>query len=128
MVKEYAVILIFFLVSTVLALVILFANNLVTRTGAGDGSIEKLSAYECGFNPFNEARYKFDVSFYLVSILFIIFDIEIALLFPWSVTIGKLSLSFSGFSALEAFFTMLAFLLILTIGFVYEWQQKALEW
>ena len=81
---------------------------------------EKLSAYECGFNAFDDARLKFDIRFYLVSILFIIFDLEVAFLFPWAVsfdTVGWLG-----------FWSMMIFLGVLTIGFVYEWKKGALEW
>ena len=81
---------------------------------------EKLSAYECGFNAFDDARMKFDVRFYLVSILFIIFDLEVAFLFPWAV-------SFKEVGAF-GFFSMMVFLAVLTIGFVYEWKKGALEW
>jgi len=81
---------------------------------------EKLSAYECGFNAFDDARMKFDVRFYLVSILFIIFDLEIAFLFPWAVAFGGLSDA--------AFWSMMVFLAVLTIGFAYEWKKGALEW
>ena len=81
---------------------------------------EKLSAYECGFNAFGDARMKFDVRFYLVSILFIIFDLEVAFLFPWAITLGK--------TGAFAFWSMLAFLGVLTIGFFYEWRKGALEW
>ena len=81
---------------------------------------EKLSAYECGFNPFDDARMKFDVRFYLVSLLFIIFDLEVAFLFPWAVTLGHIGLF--------GFFSMLAFLGVLTVGFIYEWCKGALEW
>ena len=81
---------------------------------------EKLSAYECGFNAFDDARMKFDVRFYLVSILFIIFDLEVAFLFPWAVTLGKIGLF--------GFWSMMAFLAVLTIGFIYEWRKGALEW
>ncbi len=81
---------------------------------------EKVSAYECGFNAFDDARMKFDVRFYLVSILFIIFDLEIAFLFPWAV-------SFAGLSDV-AFWSMIAFLAVLTVGFAYEWKKGALEW
>jgi NADH-quinone oxidoreductase subunit A len=81
---------------------------------------EKLSAYECGFEPFGDARGKFDVRFYLVSILFIIFDLEIAFLFPWAITLGKIGLF--------GFWSMMIFLAILTIGFIYEWSKGALEW
>lgn len=78
---------------------------------------EKLSPYECGFNPFQDARQEFDVKFYLVAILFIIFDIEISFLFPWAVTIRE-----------ESYWSMMIFLGILTIGFVYEWKKGALKW
>ena len=81
---------------------------------------EKLSAYECGFNAFDDARMKFDVRFYLVSILFIIFDLEVAFLFPWAVSLGDLGL--------YGFWSMMIFLAVLTVGFVYEWRKGALEW
>lgn len=81
---------------------------------------EKLSSYECGFEPFGDARGKFDVQFYLVSILFIIFDLEIAFLFPWAITLGA-----TGFFG---FWSMVVFLGVLTIGFIYEWKKGALEW
>ena len=85
---------------------------------------EKLSAYECGFNAFDDARMKFDVRFYLVSILFIIFDLEVAFLFPWGVALMKLPHDTQVF----AFWSMMVFLTILTVGFIYEWQKGALEW
>ena len=81
---------------------------------------EKISAYECGFNAFDDARMKFDVRFYLVSILFIIFDLEIAFLFPWAAAFGQLSDT--------AFWSMMVFLAVLTVGFAYEWKKGALEW
>jgi NADH-quinone oxidoreductase subunit A len=81
---------------------------------------EKLSAYECGFNAFDDARMKFDVRFYLVSILFIIFDLEVAFLFPWAAAFGDMSTF--------GFWSMMLFLGILTIGFIYEWRKGALEW
>ncbi|MFN8927224.1 MAG: NADH-quinone oxidoreductase subunit A [Rhodospirillales bacterium] len=81
---------------------------------------EKLSAYECGFEPFEDARRKFDVRFYLVAILFIIFDLEVAFLFPWAVALGDIGMF--------GFWSMVVFLGILTIGFVYEWKKGALEW
>jgi NADH-quinone oxidoreductase subunit A len=81
---------------------------------------EKVSAYECGFNAFDDARMKFDVRFYLVAILFIIFDLEIAFLFPWAVVFGEMSMT--------AFWSMMVFLGVLTIGFAYEWKKGALEW
>ena len=81
---------------------------------------EKLSAYECGFNAFDDARMKFDIRFYLVSILFIIFDLEVAFLFPWAVAFGSISM--------VAFWSMMVFLGVLTVGFAYEWKKGALEW
>ena len=81
---------------------------------------EKLSSYECGFNAFDDARMKFDVRFYLVSILFIIFDLEIAFLFPWAVAFKEIGAF--------GFWSMIVFLAVLTIGFVYEWRKGALEW
>src|SRR5579862_6008585 len=81
---------------------------------------EKLSAYECGFNAFGDARMKFDVRFYLVSILFIIFDLEVAFLFPWAITLRA--------TGAFAFWSMMLFLAVLTIGFIYEWRKGALEW
>ena len=81
---------------------------------------EKLSAYECGFEPFDDSRMEFDVRFYLVAILFIIFDLEIAFLFPWAISLG--SIGFLGF------ISMMIFLFILTVGFVYEWKKGALDW
>lgn len=81
---------------------------------------EKLSAYECGFEPFGDARGQFDVRFYLVAILFIIFDLEVAFLFPWAVVLGDIGLF--------GFWSMMIFLGVLTIGFIYEWKKGALEW
>ena len=81
---------------------------------------EKLSAYECGFNAFDDARMKFDVRFYLVSILFIIFDLEVAFLFPWAISLGKIGVF--------GFWSMTVFLAVLTVGFIYEWRKGALEW
>lgn len=81
---------------------------------------EKLSAYECGFNAFDDARMKFDVRFYLVAILFIIFDLEVAFLFPWAVVFGEIGWF--------GFWSMMIFLAVLTVGFIYEWKKGALEW
>ena len=81
---------------------------------------EKVSAYECGFNAFDDARMKFDVRFYLVSILFIIFDLEVAFLFPWAVAFGEMSM--------VGFWSMMVFLAVLTVGFAYEWKKGPLEW
>ena len=86
--------------------------------------VEKNSAYECGFNAFDDARMKFDVRFYLVSILFIIFDLEVAFLFPWAVALMKLPHA----TQVYAFWSMMGFLGILTVGFIYEWKKGALEW
>lgn len=90
---------------------------------------EKLSAYECGFNAFDDARMKFDVRFYLVAILFIIFDLEVAFLFPWAVAFDGL-VEGNGFPAMMSLglLSMVTFLLVLTIGFIYEWKKGALEW
>jgi NADH-quinone oxidoreductase subunit A len=81
---------------------------------------EKLSAYECGFNPFDDARMRFDVRFYLVSILFIIFDLEVAFLFPWAVALKDVGAF--------GFWSMVVFLGVLTVGYIYEWRKGALEW
>ena len=81
---------------------------------------EKLSPYECGFEPFNDSRMEFDVRFYLVAILFIIFDLEIAFLFPWAISLGSIGA--------VGFWSMMIFLGVLTIGFIYEWKKGALEW
>ena len=88
--------------------------------GKGESYEEKSSTYECGFEPFDETRGKFEVKFYLVAILFIIFDLEIAFLFPWAISLGNLG-------AL-GFWSMMIFLGVLTIGFIYEWKKGALEW
>lgn len=82
--------------------------------------IEKLSAYECGFDPFDNARNTFDIRFYLVAILFIVFDLEVSFLFPWCMIINK--------SCIFSYWSMVIFLVILTVGFVYEWKKGALEW
>ena len=117
MLREYLPILVFLAVAIGLGLVlILSAVVLAVR----NPDPEKVSAYECGFNAFDDARMKFDVRFYLVSILFIIFDLEIAMLFPWAATFGDLSDT--------AFWSMMVFLAVLTIGFAYEWKKGALEW
>jgi NADH-quinone oxidoreductase subunit A len=81
---------------------------------------EKLSTYECGFEPFSDSRKQFDVRFYLVAILFIIFDLEVAFLFPWAISLGEIGLF--------GFWSMMVFLGVLTVGFIYEWKKGALEW
>ena len=88
--------------------------------GVNNPDPEKLSSYECGFEPFGESRNKFDVRFYLVAILFIIFDLEIAFLFPWAITLGN--------TGLFGFLSMMVFLTVLTVGFIYEWRKGALDW
>ncbi|MEL7182912.1 MAG: NADH-quinone oxidoreductase subunit A [Pseudomonadota bacterium] len=115
--REYLPILIFMGVAIALGLVLLLAAALIAIRNPDP---EKVSAYECGFNAFDDARMKFDVRFYLVSILFIIFDLEIAFLFPWAV-------SFAGLSD-AAFWSMMVFLTVLTVGFAYEWKKGALDW
>lgn len=115
--NQYAVILICILFSTFLGLIIFSLSYFI---GVQNPDAEKISAYECGFEPFEDARNKFDVRFYIVAILFIIFDIEVVYLFPWSVSLY--AIGFQGFSA------MILFLIILTIGFLYEIVKKALDW
>ena len=114
---EYLPIVVFLGISIVLVTAFLVAPMIVAPSNPDP---EKLSAYECGFNAFDDARMKFDVRFYLVSILFIIFDLEMAFLFPWAV-------SFAGLSD-PAFWSMIVFLIVLTIGFAYEWKKGAMEW
>jgi NADH-quinone oxidoreductase subunit A len=114
---EYLPILIFLAIAVGLAVIIVTASLLVARQNP-DG--EKISAYECGFEPFGDSRSKFDVRFYLVAILFIIFDLEVAFLFPWAVSLGKIGLF--------GFWSMILFLGVLTVGFIYEWRKGALEW
>ena len=114
---EYIPILIYFAISLGLSLLLL-GLSFVFSTQKADP--EKLSAYECGFDPFDDARGRFDIRFYLVAILFIIFDLEVSYLFPWAMVLKQLNLF--------GFWTMIVFLLILTVGFVYEWQKGALDW
>ena len=114
---NYLPIVVFLGVATALGLILIGAAALVAVRNPDP---EKVSAYECGFNAFDDARMKFDVRFYLVSILFIIFDLEIAMLFPWAVAFSTLSD--------VAFWSMMVFLGVLTIGFAYEWKKGALEW
>lgn len=115
--QDYLPVVIFMGVSAVIGLALLVAPFLVAFSRPDP---EKMSAYECGFNAFDDARMKFDVRFYLVSILFIIFDLEVAFLFPWAISFGHLG-DFG-------FWSMMVFLAVLTIGFVYEWKKGALEW
>ncbi|WP_422366706.1 NADH-quinone oxidoreductase subunit A [Pelagibius sp.] len=114
---EYLPILIFLGIAIGLSVVIVAASYIVARQRPDS---EKVSAYECGFEAFDDARSRFDVRFYLVAILFIIFDLEVAFLFPWAVALGDIGLF--------GFWSMVIFLGILTIGFIYEWKKGALEW
>ena len=115
--QDYLPIVIFLAISAVIAIALLVAPFLIAFKSPDP---EKLSAYECGFNAFDDARMKFDVRFYLVSILFIIFDLEVAFLFPWAVVFKEVGWF--------GFWAMMVFLAILTIGFIYEWKKGALEW
>lgn len=114
---EFLPIAIFLGISGVLALVLLVVPLIVAPNNPDP---EKLSAYECGFPPFDDARMKFDVRFYLVAILFIIFDLEVTFLFPWAIVLGDIGPF--------GFWSMMGFLGILTVGFIYEWKKGALEW
>jgi NADH-quinone oxidoreductase subunit A len=115
--REYLPILIFLVIAVGLTVVMLSASLLLAKQNPDS---EKLSPYECGFEAFDDARRQFDVRFYLVSILFIIFDLEVAFLFPWAVTLGKIGVF--------GFWSMMIFLGVLTVGFIYEWKKGALEW
>lgn len=117
---SYFPILVFLGVAGALALVMTVLPMLISKLIGRKGDAEKLSAYECGFEAFTDARAKFDVRFYLVAILFIIFDLEVAFLFPWAVSLGEIGLF--------GFWSMMGFLAVLTIGFIYEWKKGALEW
>ena len=117
MLREYLPILIFLGLAVGLSGAIIFASYIVARQRPDS---EKVSAYECGFDAFEDSRGQFDVRFYLVAILFIIFDLEVAFLFPWAITLGHIGMF--------GFWSMVVFLGILTIGFVYEWRKGALEW
>jgi len=115
--REYLPVLIFLGLAIIIGLVFLMAAMVVA---VRNPDAEKISAYECGFNAFDDARMKFDVRFYLVSILFIIFDLEMSFLFPWAVAFKDVGLL--------GFWSMLLFLAVLTIGFAYEWRKGAMEW
>ena len=114
---EYLPILIFMAIAVGLSLVMAIGSMLIARQSP---DAEKLSAYECGFEAFEDARIKFDVRFYLVAILFIIFDLEVAFLFPWAISLGHIGVF--------GFWSMMIFLGVLTVGFIYEWRKGALEW
>ena len=115
--KEYFSIIVFLVIALGLSFGFILLNYILSPKKPDP---EKLSAYECGFDPFEDSRMEFDIRFYLVAILFIIFDLEIAFLFPWAITLGKIG--FMGFMS------MMIFLSILTIGFIYEWKKGALDW
>jgi len=114
---EYYKIFLMFIVCLVLAIIILGLSYIIKTKNY---NWEKISAYECGFQSFEDSRQRFDVKFYLVAILFIIFDLEIAYLFPWGLAMDELNL--------EGIISMIIFLLILTVGFIYEWKKGALDW
>ncbi len=115
--REYLPILIFLVVAIGISLAMVVASFIIAKQKPDS---EKMSAYECGFEAFDDARSRFDVRFYLVAILFIIFDLEVAFLFPWAVAFGDIGV--------YGFCSMVLFLAVLTIGFVYEWRKGALEW
>lgn len=114
---DYLPILVFIGIAGVISAAMVLGSLLV---GMRKPDPEKLSAYECGFDAFSDARNKFDVRFYLVTLLFIIFDLEIAFLFPWAITLGHIGVF--------GFWSMIIFLSVLTVGFIYEWKKGGLEW
>ena len=114
---EYLSIIIFLFIALLISIGFILINFILSPKNPDP---EKLSAYECGFDAFDDSRMEFDVRFYLVAILFIIFDLEIAFLFPWAITLGKIGVF--------GFWSMMIFLAVLTIGFIYEWKKGALEW
>ena len=115
--KDYLSIILFLIIALGLSVAFIVINFIFSPKKPDP---EKLSAYECGFEPFNDSRMEFDVRFYLVAILFIIFDLEIAFLFPWAISLGSIGLL--------GFCSMMIFLFILTVGFIYEWKKGALDW
>ena len=114
---DYLPLVVFIAVAAAIGLALLLSSFIIAYKQPDP---EKLSAYECGFNAFDDARMKFDVRFYLVAILFIIFDLEVTFLFPWAVAFAKLGPF--------GFWSMMLFLAVLTVGFIYEWRKGALEW
>jgi NADH-quinone oxidoreductase subunit A len=114
---DYLSIIIFLFIALLLSVGFILINFI---SSPNNPDPEKLSAYECGFEAFDDSRMEFDVRFYLVAILFIIFDLEIAFLFPWAISLGKIGIF--------GFWSMMVFLAVLTIGFIYEWKKGALEW
>ncbi|MEM8937675.1 MAG: NADH-quinone oxidoreductase subunit A [Pseudomonadota bacterium] len=122
---DYLPIIVFFAIALVLGLAFVIAPALIAPA---DPDPEKLSTYECGFNAFDDARMKFDVQFYIVAILFIIVDLDVAFLFPWAVTLFNPELGVDRDFQIFAFWSMFVFLVVFTIGFLYEWKKGALEW
>ena len=114
---EYLPIVIFIAIAMAIGLALMLSALIIAIRNPDP---EKVSAYECGFNAFDDARMKFDVKFYLVAILFIIFDLEVAFLFPWAISLREVGLF--------GFWSMMIFLAVLTVGFAYEWRKGALEW
>ena len=114
---DYLSIIIFLFIALLISLGFILINFI---SAPSNPDPEKLSAYECGFDAFDDSRMEFDVRFYLVAILFIIFDLEIAFLFPWAISLGNIGL--------VGFISMMIFLFILTVGFIYEWKKGALDW
>ena len=115
--KDYLSIILFLIIALGLSVAFIVINFVLSPKKPDP---EKLSAYECGFEPFDDSRMEFDIRFYLVAILFIIFDLEIAFLFPWAISLGSIGLL--------GFCSMMIFLFILTVGFIYEWKKGALDW
>ena len=115
--KDYLPIIIFLIIALILSFGFIIINFLFSPKKPDP---EKLSAYECGFEPFNDSRMEFDIRFYLVAILFIIFDLEIAFLFPWAISLSNIGSL--------GFWSMMIFLFVLTVGFLYEWKKGALDW
>ena len=121
MLENYLPVLIFLALATLLAAVLLGLGAVLGRLGARKhGDADKTSAYECGFDAFEDTRARFDVRYYLVAILFILFDLEIAFLFPWAIVLKEIGTF--------GFVSMMIFLAILVVGFIYEWMKGALEW
>ncbi|MFK7968578.1 MAG: NADH-quinone oxidoreductase subunit A [Rickettsiaceae bacterium] len=114
---EYLPIIVFFGIATFIALVVVILPKILAKQNPQEN---KLKGYECGFDPFGDARTKFDIRFYLVAILFIIFDLEVAFLIPWAINLKTIGLF--------GFWSMIVFLSMLTVGFIYEWKKGALEW
>ena len=121
MLANYFPVLLFLAISTVVGAAMIVSSGILARlTGSQNPDTEKLSPYECGFEAFEDARMKFDVRYYLVAILFILFDLEIAFLFPWAIVLQDIGWF--------GYVSMLLFLAILVVGFIYEWKKGALEW